>query len=49
MGKGSKRRPTLITKEAEDLQWKLAYGKISLIDYKRKREQLEKTNKWWKK
>lgn len=48
MGKGSQRRKTLITREAENLQWQLAYGKISFENYKKKRKQLEISGKWWK-
>jgi len=29
MSKGSKRRPTFISRKEEDLRWNLAYGKIT--------------------
>jgi hypothetical protein len=35
-GKGSQRRPTLISREREELQWALAYGRITFEQYKRK-------------
>jgi hypothetical protein len=48
MGKGSNRRPCLLAKEAEQLQWDYAFRKITEKEYQRKRKQLEQENKWWK-
>jgi len=48
MSKGSGRRRTAITQQAEVLQWLLAYGKISFKKYQEKRKKLESENKWWK-
>lgn len=42
MGKGSKRRPTLISREEEELNWKLALGYITSGTWKRKRRELMK-------
>lgn len=42
MSKGSKRRPTLISREEEELNWKLALGYITFETWKRKRRELEK-------
>jgi len=45
MGKGSTRRPTLISPEEERLRWKLAYGKITFKEYERRYKQLVKQGK----
>ena len=42
-GKGSTRRPTLISREEEDLRWKLAYGEIKREEFDKKMEQLHGT------
>lgn len=48
MGKGSQRRPCLLTREAENLQWKLAYGKIAFADYEVKVKKLKAEKGWYK-
>jgi len=40
-GKGSSRRPYQITKEEEDLRWKLAFGKITVQEFNEGMEKLE--------
>lgn len=40
-GKGSHRRPTFISKEEEDLRWKLAFGKISRKEFDKKMKELK--------
>jgi hypothetical protein len=43
MGKGSRRRPSFISREREDLNWALAFGKITLEEWtKRTRILLKK-------
>lgn len=44
-GKGSKRRPTLVSREEEDLRWELAYGRITRRTFDEKMVELkEKKN-----
>ena len=38
MNKGSNRRPCQVSREEENMRWKLAYGKITFKEY----------TKWWK-
>ena len=42
MSKGSKRRPTLISREEEELNWKLALGYINLKTWKNRRRELKR-------
>lgn len=49
MGKGSRQRLDFITREAYELQWNLAFGKISFEEYEKKRTKLMSESKWWKK
>jgi len=35
-GKGSKRRPRLISREEEELRWQLAEGKISRVTFNKR-------------
>lgn len=44
MGKGSKRRPMLISQAEYDLRWKYAYGGMSLSEFKRKLRALRAKN-----
>jgi len=44
MGKGSKRRPTLITREEEELNWKRFQGLITWKEYEKKFQELKKKN-----
>jgi hypothetical protein len=46
MSKGSKRRPTLVSREQEDLQWALALGEITFKQYEERRKQLIREGKW---
>lgn len=39
-GKGSGRRPTLISKHEEDLRWKLAQGKITFNEFEKRIKEL---------
>lgn len=45
MGKGSVRRPPQISRKHEELQWALAYGRITFIEYERKLKALRKREK----
>jgi len=45
MGKGSTRRPPAISREHEDLQWALAYGRITFAEYERRYKELKKQGK----
>jgi len=45
MGKGSNRRPPCISRQHEELQWKLAYGYITFADYERKLKELKRQGK----
>lgn len=45
-GKGSDRRPTQVTRETENLRWLLAERKITFAEYKRRKKELIKENKW---
>jgi len=45
MGKGSERRPTAISREEEDLKWKLAYGKITFDEFEKRYKQLARQGK----
>lgn len=47
-GKTSDRRPCCLTKEAEELQWQYAYGKISKRKYYCKRAKLINAGKWYR-
>ena len=49
IGKGSNRRPTLITREQENLNYKLAFGHITFEEYAKRKKQLEKEGKWGRK
>jgi len=40
VGKGSGRRPSLISRKREDLQWLLSEKKISFKEYERRRKKL---------
>lgn len=40
-GKGSKRRPTFISREEEDLRWDLAYGRITRRTFDEKMAELK--------
>jgi len=46
MSKGSQRRPILITREQEDLNWKLFLGQITLEEYRVKRGKLIMEGRW---
>jgi hypothetical protein len=46
MGKGSKRRPTQVTREQNDLNWLLALKKITFAEYTNRRTELIKRGKW---
>jgi len=46
MGKGSNRRPTLVTREQEDLNYKLALGHITFEQWEKERAKLIKEGKW---
>ena len=41
-GKTSKRRPRLITKEEDELRWRLALEQISLKEFERRYKMLKK-------
>ena len=43
MGKGSRRRPSQISRAEYDLKWALAYGRITFAEYERKLKALRKT------
>ena len=45
MGKGSKRRPTLVSKQEENIRWKLKEGKITFKEFERKMKLLLKEKK----
>lgn len=45
MGKGSRRRPSGISREREDLNWALAFGKISFEAWKRRKKRLDAREK----
>ncbi|MCP5019617.1 MAG: hypothetical protein GY938_30690 [Ketobacter sp.] len=45
MGKGDTRRPTLISREHEDLQWALAEKRITFAEYERKLKALKRKGK----
>jgi len=45
MGKGSTRRPSSITREEENLRWKLAFGHITFEQFERKYKELLKAGK----
>ena len=45
MGKGSKRRPSAITREEENLRWKLALGRITFKQFEGRYKQLLKEGK----
>lgn len=42
MGKTSKRRPCLISRAREELQWALAYGTITFEEYARRKRALDR-------
>jgi hypothetical protein len=42
MGKGDKRRPSQITREEQDLRWKLYCGTISSAEFNRQYSKLKK-------
>jgi hypothetical protein len=46
MGKGSGRRPTQVTREQNDLNWLLAFKKITFAEYTKRRAELIKRGKW---
>jgi uncharacterized membrane protein len=41
MGKGSRRRPTLISEKEETLRWDLAMGKITREEFDRKIKEIK--------
>ncbi len=45
MSKGSKRRPSSITREEESLRWQLAFGKITFQQFEKKYKELLKEGK----
>jgi len=45
MGKGCKKRPCLISRAEEDLNWALAYGKITFKEWEKKRKKLQQEGK----
>lgn len=45
MGKGSGRRPTLISREEEELRWALAYGGITRQEFDRKMKSINRKRK----
>lgn len=45
MSKGSKRRPTLISREEENIRWQLATGLITFKEFERKYKELKKGEK----
>ena len=45
MSKGSKRRPRQISREEENMRWKLAYGMITFNEYEKWRKQYIKRKK----
>jgi len=45
MGKGSGRRPCLVSRAEEDLRWDLKEGKISLATFKKKIKKLKENKK----
>jgi len=44
-GKGSTRRPRLISRAEEDLNWALAYGKITFAEWEKKKKKLLREGK----
>lgn len=46
MGKGSKKRPSQVSRQEEELRWKLATGRITFKEFTRKRKELIKQGKW---
>lgn len=45
MSKGSSRRPCLISRAREELQWALAYGVITFEEYARRKKALDRKEK----
>lgn len=45
MGKGSQRRPCLVSRDEEELRWDLALGKITQRTFDRKMRKLEEVKK----
>jgi len=48
MGKGSQRRPCLVSREEEDLRWKLALGKITHPEFCEEMKKLKKEDRYGK-
>lgn len=46
MGKGDKRRPVQVSRQEENLRWKLALGRITFEEYKHRRKKLIEQNLW---
>ena len=42
MGKGSKRRPSAVTREEEELRWSLFQGEITMIQFDASYEKLKR-------
>ncbi len=45
MGKGSKKRPCLISREEENIRWALVYGKISFKKFEEKMKKIKENKK----
>jgi len=45
MSKGSWRRPRRISREEETLRWKLAFGRITFVEFEREYKKLKKQGK----
>ena len=45
MGKGSKRRPCLVSPEEDKIRWQLALGEIASEEYEMKYERLKQQGK----
>ena len=48
MGKGSKRRPCLISREEEEIRYALAREEITIVEFKKRERKLQREGKIWR-